>query len=140
MSARRWMAGALSVLVVGAFVAGYWPQAERRAEVEAELAAAQAEVAAAEVDAALGRLLVRLRFVSDAVSARNYGQAQQLSSVFFEAVRAEALRAPTAETQAVLEDLLQRRDAVTAALAQADPAVLDTIHDLELVLRDAIVP
>jgi len=50
--------------------------------------------------------------------AQNYGQAQALSSKFFDAVRAQATRTAAASPKDALERIVRTRDAVTASLTR----------------------
>jgi hypothetical protein len=86
------------------------------------------------VAAVLGRALA----LRDAVAANNFGIAQGLSSPFFDAVRDEANRAAGTPYQAVLEETMATRDAVTVALSRADPSVQETVRRIELRLRGAL--
>jgi hypothetical protein len=69
---------------------------------------------------------------------QNYGQALDLSSPFFDAVRAEATGSPDSGLRDGLNEVLAMRDGVTAALAKADPTVIETLHGIELRLRRAL--
>jgi hypothetical protein len=59
----------------------------------------------------------------------NYGSAKEHSTRFFEAVRLAAEGAPAAKRQQ-LEELFGKRDAITAALAKADPASISEVQAL----------
>jgi hypothetical protein len=69
---------------------------------------------------------------------QNYGQARELSSVFFDAVRAETARSADSGLVDSLNQVLAMRDEVTATLAKADPAVVETLHGIEVRLRRAL--
>ena len=69
---------------------------------------------------------------------QDYGQALAPSSALFDAVRLEASAAPDAGLRTGLDAALSRRDTVTAALAKGDPAVIQSLHDVELALRQAL--
>lgn len=95
------------------------------------MAQAEARVRAAEL---LGRVLT----LREAVVRQNYGQALELSSAFFDAVRAEAGATPEAALREALTGVLASRDQLTAALAQSHPGVLDALHGIEIRLRRAL--
>ena len=102
---KRALAVLVVLLVAGAFVAGYWPQRERLVQAQAEaveakrqLSEARAELARAEAKARLGRLFGQFLALQDAVVSGNYGEAQALSSPFFDRVRDRQARAPTRPT------------------------------------------
>ncbi|HEX9187440.1 MAG TPA: hypothetical protein VGB87_10230, partial [Vicinamibacteria bacterium] len=91
---RKLMAVLVILLVGAAFVAGYCPQHQRLARARAEaddlrrrLDEGRSMLAAAEAKARLGRLFGQYLALHDAVVAGNFGEAQSLSSPFFDAVR-----------------------------------------------------
>ena len=86
----------------------------------------------------LAGVLGALLQLSDAVNASNYGDAAALSSAFFDLVGQEAAVADRAETKQVLEEILQGRDQLTAALVRADPAVVNSVWQHQLLLRKGL--
>jgi len=135
---KRFLAAAVIVVGAAAYVAGYWPEQQRRMALEREVAALRAQVTDLEARVRAGRLLGQLLNVTEAVAALNYGQAQTLSSTFFDDVRTEAARAPGEEMRSALEGVHQRRDAVTSALARGDASVMDTLRTIQLKLRELL--
>jgi hypothetical protein len=140
---------ALALLVVlavaGAYAAGYWQQRQRLSRAEAERDALRQELdqAIAVRDKAeavnrLGRLFGQYLHLRDTVAAGNYGEAQSLSSAFFDGVRAEAERWQDGTVRPALEGILARRDRVTAALARSDPSVREPLEQIEHALRQAL--
>jgi hypothetical protein len=131
----------LVLLVVGlvgaAYAAGYWPERQRRVALESQMRAIEERLAEAEARVRLGGLLARLLTLMDVVGEKNYGQGLGLSSAFFDEVRAEAGRTPP-PFRDLLEGVIKRRDAVTASLTQADPAVLGTLREVQGELRRAL--
>lgn len=125
------------VLVAAAYVGGMWPERERRLALQDEVRVLQERLAHADAGNRLCRLLLQLQRLMDEVSQRNYGQAQRLSSDFFDAARAEAATAEPGVRDS-LEAALRLRDPVTAALAQADPAALDQLRQAEARLKAAL--
>ena len=127
------------VLLVGAaYVAGYWPEHQQRMTLERERQGLQGQLAEAQARVRLGGLLGQLLAVIDAAAARNYGQAQDLSSRFFEDLRAESTRVSDAPTRVILEGILRARDSVTASLTRSDPAVLDQLRQAQVGLQSAL--
>ena len=126
------------VLIGAAFVVGYWPEHLKRVAAEDLLRARQAEMAGAQARIRAGELLGQLLSLRDAASAKNYGQAQELSTRFFDAARSEAARTTLPALAEALEATLGLRDGITAGLVQADPAVLGLIRQAETNLRDAL--
>lgn len=126
------------VLVLAAYVGGYWPEDRRRTEAEAQVRALQAQVNAADARVRLGEKLGQVWRVSDTVEARNHGEAAALSSSYFDRVREETSRAESPDVKQALESILQSRDAVTASLARTDPSVAVSLREQELKLRRAL--
>jgi hypothetical protein len=128
-------AAVLAVVVVAAYLAGYLPERGSRVTAEQELTAVREELAAAHQRVRLGELLGRALTLKEAAQRQNYGQALELSSAFFDAVLAETKRSGV---DAGLGEVLTMRDGVTAALAKADPAVVEHLHRIEMRLRQAL--
>jgi len=127
------------VLVVGlAYVAGYWPEHRRRVALEVDAESLRERLADSEARVRVGRLLGEALNIREAVGSLNYGDAQQLSSTFFDGVRAEASITPVAPFKTALEAVLQARDQVTAALARGDQAALEPLRRSELQLREVL--
>ena len=138
MRAKGVIAGVV-VLVIGlAYVAGYWPEHRQRVALEADAAVLRERLADSEARVRMGRLLGELLNIREAVGSLNYGNAQQLSSTFFDSVRAEASITPVAAFKTALEAVLQARDQVTAALARGDQAALEPLRRSELQLREVL--
>jgi hypothetical protein len=138
MTMKRALYIAVVVLIIGAYVGGYWPEHRRRTEAETQVRALQGQLNAADARNRLGEVLGRVLRVSDAVEARNYGEAAALSSIYYDRVREEASRAEPPDVKQALESILQSRDEVTAALARTDPSVAITLREQELKLRRAL--
>lgn len=134
---RTWAVTWLVALGV-AFLLGYWPQYSQRRTMARELAALDARVRELEARVRLGRLLGDLLHLTETVAAMNYGDAQAISSRFFDGVAAEAATTPVAEFRAALEEVARQRDRVTAALARGDPAALEPLRAAHLALRQAL--
>jgi hypothetical protein len=139
----------LAVLVVlvgaGAFAGGYWPQRQARvraereaAEARRQLAETRADLARAEARDRRGRLLGRLLALQDAVASGNFGEAQALSTPFFDGVRDEAASEPDAKVRASLDAILARRDAVTAGLARGEASVREALVPMGMELRRSL--
>jgi hypothetical protein len=142
---KRLLVVLVALLGAGAFVAGYWPQRERLTEARAEaaearrqLAEVRAELARAEVRDRRGRLFGRLLALEDAVASGNFGEAQALSTPFFDGVRDEAARESDAAVRPSLDAILMRRDTVTAGLARGESSVRETLLPIERELRRAL--
>ena len=140
------LVGLVVLLIAGAFAAGYWPQRERLVQAQAEatelrrqLAEARSQLAGAEAKARLGGLFGQFLALQDAVVSGNYGEAQALSSTFFDLVRDEAAHDDRrGRPAAALDAILTRRDAVTAGLARGEGSVREVLVPIERELRRAL--
>lgn len=128
----------IAVVIVIAYLVGYWPERQRRIERDQEAVSLQTRLAEAEARVRLAQVLGELLHVIDAIEAMNYGDAQSLSSRFFDAARAEYDRTADAGVRSVLQSVFQTRDDVTSALARGDATVLRTLRNAELQLRAAL--
>ncbi|HEX9188330.1 MAG TPA: hypothetical protein VGB87_14725, partial [Vicinamibacteria bacterium] len=124
---------------------GYWPQHQRLARARAEadelrrrLDEGRSVLAAAEAKARLGRLFGQYLALHDAVVAGNFGEAQSLSSPFFDAVRDEVSKGPDPTTRAALDEVLMRRDTLTAGIARGEGSVREVLVPIERGLRRAL--
>jgi len=135
---KRYFTILVIVLAGLAYLVGYWPEHQRRQALEGQLTSLQVQLAEAQARVRLGGLLGQLLAAEDAASAQNYGQAQALSSTFFDAVRAEAARTTTGSFKDAVEKVVQMRDSVTASLTRGDPQALTLLRDAETPLRDAL--
>jgi hypothetical protein len=138
MTMRRFVTAAVVALIAVAYAAGYWPERQRRVALEAEVASSRIRLAELESRVRAGSLLGELLLVTETVAAMNYGEAQRLSSGFFDGVRQEAARSSIAEVRTALEAIHGRRDSVTGALARGDQTVLDELRRLQVQLRQAL--
>ena len=126
---------AVVILIGGAFLAGYLPEHMQRTVAERESLALREQLEAADARVRLARLLGRVLAIEEVVMRQDYGQAQGLSSAFFDEVRSEVAATPMDEFRSVLQDVLSRRDSVTALLSKADSGVRDVLHTIEVQIR-----
>ena len=127
------------VLLLVAYGAGFWAEYRKRTAIETELARQQAQLAEAQERVRSGDLLGQILNLKDVAAARNYGQAQELSTKLFDAVRVEAGQVSrSGGLSAALEAILGMRDAVTAALTRSDPAAAEVIQQAEAKLRQGL--
>lgn len=128
----------LALLIV-AYGAGFWAEYRKRTAIEAELARQQAQLAEAQERVRSGDLLGQILNLKDVAAARNYGQAQELSTKLFDTMRTEAGQVSrVGGLAAALEGVLAMRDAVTAALTRSDPTAVDVIQQAEAKLRQGL--
>jgi hypothetical protein len=138
MGKRRYFAALVIVLAGLAFLAGYWPEHHRRQALEGQLTSLRVQLAEAQARVRLGGLPGQILATEDAVSAQDYGQAQTLSSQFFDALRAEAARTTAGSVKGGLEKIAGMCDSVTASLTRADPQALTLLRDAEAHVREAL--
>ena len=138
MRTKAVIAIAAVAVFAGGYLTGYWPERRVRIAAEAETAALQSRLAAAEARLRVGALLGQALTLKEVAMRHNYGQALELSPSFFNAVRDEPARSVSGELSTLLNEVLTMRDAVTAALAKADPSVVEALHRIELRLRRAL--
>jgi hypothetical protein len=138
MSTKRMVAIVAVVLIGAAFLVGYLPERRQRAAAEAELERVRNNLLAAEDRVRISELLGRTLMVKEVTARQDYGHAQKLSSAFFDAVRAEASATHAAQLRSGLNQILAKRDTVTAALAKADAGAVDTLHTIEVQLRQVL--
>ena len=129
---------AFVVIVVLAFIAGYWPQHTRLLETQAQLAETSGQLVNAESTNRLCQLQDELLALVQVTGEKNYADATALSTKFFDEVRAEAGRTTEPGLKSALESVLDQRDAVTAALAQGNPAAHDLLVQLQKTFRSSI--
>jgi hypothetical protein len=71
----------------------------------------------------------------EVVVHRNFGQAQEMSSRFFDSVRTELAASSSGPFRDDLTDVLSRRDVVTASLAKGDEELLAMLRAIEVRMR-----
>jgi hypothetical protein len=100
------------LLLVAAYVAGYWPQRG----LKNDLAAAKSVTHAC-------RLQDELMDILDQVQSQNYGTGQQIAGQFFNDLHNQIDDPAYASYRQNLQAILDRRDAVISALAKADGSI-----------------
>jgi hypothetical protein len=136
---RKRIAAAVAVVLIGAaYLAGYLPEHRQRATAEMEIERLRSSLTAAEDRVRCSELLGRILMVREMTARQDYGHAQELSSAFFDAVRAEASATHDTQLRDGLNAVLGRRDPVTAALAKGDAGAIEILHNIELRLRQAL--
>jgi hypothetical protein len=135
---KRIAALAAILLIGGAFLAGYLPERRLRMAAQDESVTLRQQLAAAEARVRMGELLGQAISIREVVMRQNYGQAQELSSAFFDSVRREEAATPLAEFRSALNEVLSRRDSVTASLVKADAGTLEALRTIEVQMRRAL--
>lgn len=119
------------ILIGAAYVLGFWPQYQKRKSSQRQLELANVQVANLQSRIQLYQLQHDLLGVIRQTEQKNYGQASALSTKFFDAIRIDLPRQTQPKVKTALQSILQQRDAVTSALAKADPSALGLLQPLE---------
>jgi hypothetical protein len=115
-------------LIVAAYFVGYWPEHKRLGESQKDAQIVAAQLADAQERLRIYGLQNQLLSLIQKVAETNYGEAQKLSSDFFDQVRTELAQTKEAELKSSLGPVLVMRDSVTAGLAKGDPATLEILQ------------
>ena len=126
------------LVVIAAFLVGYWPEHRRGASLQTDNDALRARVVTLENRARLSMIHTKALDAIDAVAAMNYGHAQGLSSSLFDDIRVELSRTTEPQYREALQEGLNRRDAITAALATGDASALEPLRELEKRIRQVL--
>jgi type II secretory pathway pseudopilin PulG len=116
------------LLLGGVYLGGYWPQRQKIQEAEKSSAQAAQQLTSAQAVVHVTRLENDLVALVDQTQNQNYGEAQKLSSKFFDDLKAEIDRSANAPYRQALETILARRDAVTSGLTRADAATIGPLR------------
>jgi type II secretory pathway pseudopilin PulG len=106
------------LLLVAAYLGGYWPQRQKVQEAERNGAQAIQQLTSAQAVVRITRLENDLVSLVDQTQNQNYGEAQKLASRFFDDLRSELDHSPSAPYRQTLETIFARRDAVTSGLTR----------------------
>ncbi len=136
---RKIMLLVVVVLVIWAFLIGYWPQRKQIAAVEQENAQLKNQLASAETVSRIARLENQLLVLIEQTEGQNYGEAQKLSNSLFDDMRKEIDRNKGAAYAPKLETILARRDAVTAGLARAEAPTLGMLKQSLTEVRELML-
>jgi hypothetical protein len=134
---RAWLLIGI-VLLASAYMAGFWPERQRAQEAREEAARLQARVNQLETRVRLAEVLGLLLRLSDSVVARNYGDASEQATAYFDRVAREMTAGTEELGHAALQSIHQARDRVVAALARSEPAIIETLKEQEHALRRAL--
>ena len=121
-----------------AFLLGYLMQHGVVEGCEQSLAACRNQLAEVDAKVRVSDLQNRLLGAIEAATQQNYADAQRLSSDFFDKVREEMTLTERVDFRTALADVLQKRDAVIAALARGEPAALEPLREMLTRLRQLL--
>jgi DNA anti-recombination protein RmuC len=128
----------LATLLVVVYGVGYWPQHSQLHKTQERLESVSSQLADAQARLQIYSLSDRLVRLIEKVEEKNYGDAQKLSSEFFDQVHAETTQINDENCKSVLQSILSKRDAVTAGLANATPATAEVLHQSLRELRPLV--
>ena len=124
--------------LAGAYLAGQWSERGPRVTAEAQVESLEHRLAEAEMRLRIAEILGRVLTVKELAMRQDYGLAGERASALFDSIRQETLQIADAGLGDTLRGALNRRDAVTAALARGEPAAVDLLRAVELQLRGAL--
>lgn len=119
------------LLIVAAYVFGFWPQYQDARQARTELRSVTQQLNQARAQLGLCVVQQRLLALVQQASAKNYGDAATLSTQFFNQVSEESQRQTNPGVKAKLSSILKQRDAVTSELAKADPTSVKMLNGIE---------
>jgi hypothetical protein len=120
---------ALLILAV-IFLLGFIPQYLKTERLQVALDKTETQLASLQSDLKMAELRDVSSMMLLEVLQQNYGLAKDHAQDYFEKLRGVAEDPQNASRKKALEDLLAKRDSVTASLAQGDPASASLIQDL----------
>jgi len=112
-----------SAALVVAFAVGFLPRYIEVRQLRRELAAAREQAEFVAVRDLLAQAYLE-------VTQNNFGTAGRHTTQFFDQAQELARRLGDPDRRRLLEEIVPSRDAVTAGLAKADPAVISAVQDL----------
>src|SRR3954470_21585245 len=105
---RKIMLLVIILLVIWAFLLGYWPQHKQAQALEQDSAQLKDRLASAEAVGRVARLENELLVLIEQTEGQNYGEAQKLANSFFDDLRKEIDRNKGAAYIPKLEAILAR--------------------------------
>jgi len=126
---RTKLIAAVVVLAV-VFLLGFVPQYQNARALRNEAGAGQAHIVALQWKLKLAELRDLMGLVYLETNQKNYGVARRHSTQFF--TKAGQLSAETSDPSltALLQEILQQRDQVTAGLTEGQPAILTSLEEV----------
>ncbi len=122
----------IGIVLIGiAYLLGFWPEYQKVQRTQNQLKVVATELSNTEAQTGLYRLQHQLLAVVRETNQKNYGQASNSATKFFDSVRDELPRQADPKVKKTLQSMLQQRDAVIAALAKGDPSALGLLQPME---------
>lgn len=129
-----------SALLLSGFLLGFVPQFLSVRRTEDELRSARRDLDSCRLTMELARVRDLAARIYLETSRKNFGTASEHASRFFDEVRSLAQRTEDARLKSSLEELLARRDGITASLAAAEAPALQEAQTLLLLTQQDIRP
>jgi hypothetical protein len=126
------------ILLAASYYVGYRGEHQRFSDCQKQHNSVSQQLADAQGQLRIWNLEGRLRRLIESVQAKNFGQAHDASTTFFNEVRSEAARTERGDFRSTLNSVLQSRDAVVTGLTRGDPAVLDTLRQSSNQIRGLV--
>jgi SnoaL-like domain len=121
---------AVVILLLVAFLAGFWTQHPKVQRLQAELSSTQQEAASTKARLQFAQLRDSGAMLYLQASLNRFDLAQEYSTRFFDQATQLAYQTTDAELKKRLESILTLRDKVTAGLATKDPGVVANLQSL----------
>lgn len=128
--ARRTKLIAVAVVLTAIFLLGFIPQHEKARALRSEAAADQERLGSLQGKLELAELRDLMGLVYLETSRKNYGVARQHSTEFFTKARTLISEPMDPGVTVVLQDILHKRDVLTAGLAEGQPTILTNIEEI----------
>jgi type II secretory pathway pseudopilin PulG len=116
------------VLLGAAYFSGYWPQHQKLQQAQQANAQTAQQLGVAQSALHVCRIENDLVALVEQTQNQNYGEAQKLSTKFFDDLRGELDRSPNAAYHGTLDNIFGRRDAVTAGLTRGDATIIGPLR------------
>jgi hypothetical protein len=118
------------VVLAVVFLLGFLPQYGKARALRNEAGASQAQIVSLQGKLKLAELRDLMGLIYLETNQKNYGVARQHSTQFF--TKARQLTAETSDPTltAMLQEILQHRDHVTAGLSEGQPAIQTNIEEV----------
>jgi hypothetical protein len=120
----------VAVLLLAAFLAGYFPQYQRASALETQLQQARDRVQSLERSAKLMRARDLAHLLHLETAKRNYGLAVQHAESFFSHIQSLQAEVDDPALKNGLAELFKEREAVIADLSQVAPAAEERVRQV----------
>jgi len=130
MDRRKKLIAAAAVLAATVFLIGFLPQYEKARALRKEASASRERIEMLEGKLRLGELRDLMGLVYLETNRKNYGAASRHSTQFFNQAHLLTAGKPDPGLAAMLQEIQQQRDSVTAGLAKGDLEVRTNLEEV----------